>query len=136
MYVQAGWLRASHRKLDDRSTPTRPFHTHQQQDAEPLTPLKPELMRVEIRPFGHVFRAGSRLRVFIEAPPRTTGNWSFESLPGPAENRVYHDSEHPSALRLETLPGQAAPVGHATCGTVIRQPCRATTVPTAEQASP
>lgn len=132
MYVQAGWLRASHRTLDgDRSTPTLPFHTHQFKDTKALTPLKPELMRVEIRPFGHVFRAGSRLRLSIEAPPAKTGNWSFESLPGPSLNRVYHDSAHPSALRLATLPGHTAPKdkGYATCGNVIRQPCRATTVP-------
>lgn len=129
MYVQAGWLRASHRTLDDgRSTPTRPFHTHQRNDTQLLTPLKPELMRVEMRPFGHVFRAGSRLRVFIEAPPAKSGLWSFESLPGPALNRVYHDSAYPSALRLATLPGHTAPVRHAECGAVIRQPCRDNTI--------
>lgn len=129
MYVQAGWLRASHRRLDaQRSTATLPFHTHQELDTQALTPLKPEPMRVEIRPFGHVFRAGSRLRVFIEAPPRTSGVWSFESLPGPALNRVYHDSAHPSALRLETLPGQTAPVDRAACGSIIRQPCRTNTI--------
>lgn len=129
MYVQAGWLRASHRKLDDgRSAPTRPFHTHQMNDTRPLIPLRPELMRVEMRPFAHVFRAGSRVRLFIEAPPAKSGNWSFESLPGPAVNRVYHDATHPSALRLATLPGHTAPLRHAKCGEVIRQPCRATTV--------
>lgn len=127
-YVQAGWLRASHRKLDgERSTATRPFHTHQAADEQMLTPLKPELMRVEIRPFGHVFRAGSKLRLSIEAPPLTTGNWSFESLPGPANNRVYHDSAYPSALKLETLPGHVAPVTYPECGSVIGQPCRDTT---------
>ncbi len=139
MYVQAGWLRASHRTLDgNQSIPTRPFHTHQFKDTKMLTPLKPELMRVEIRPFGHVFRAGSRLRLSIEAPPAKTGNWTFESLPGPALNRVYHDLARPSALRLATLPGHTAPKdkGYPACGTVIRQPCRATTVPTGGQASP
>jgi uncharacterized protein len=125
IYVQAGWLRASHRKLDDnRSTPTLPFHTHQAGDTQMLTPLKPELMRVEIRPFGHVFRAGSQLRVSIEAPPPATGYWSLESLPGPAINRVHHDSAYPSALKLETLPGQAAPVAYPGCGKVMAQPCR------------
>jgi hypothetical protein len=124
-YVQAGWLRASHRKLDAaRSTPTRPFHTHQMSDTELLPPATPAGLRVEIRPFGHVFRRGSRVRLFIEAPPRTTGLWSLDSLPGPAVNRVHHDPEHPSVLRLATLPGQTAPVGLPDCGTVIRQPCR------------
>lgn len=125
IYVQSGWLRASHRKLDaDRSTPTLPVHIHQADDARGLTPLKPELMRVEIRPFGHVFRADSRLRVSIEAPPPATGHWSLESLPGTAINRIHHDSAYPSVLKLETLPGQTAPVAYPGCGKVMAQPCR------------
>ena len=36
-YVQNGWLRASHRKLDrKRSTALDPFPTHLEQDAAPL----------------------------------------------------------------------------------------------------
>ncbi len=125
VYVQAGYRRASHRALDPaRSTPTRPFHTHQAGDTEPLIPGTPTAVRLEIVPFAHVFRAQSRVRVWIDAPPRTSGQWGFDSLPGPSLNQIHHDPLHPSVLRLATLPGQAAPVGLPECGAVLRQPCR------------
>ena len=61
VYVQQGWLRASQRALDpDRSTALRPYQTHEEADVTMLTPGEPVLARVEIFPFGHVFRAGSR----------------------------------------------------------------------------
>src|SRR4029077_1552021 len=56
-YVQTGWLRASHSKvapdarpndadLFEKSTPTRPYQTHQQADQAFLTPGTPTKMRV------------------------------------------------------------------------------------------
>lgn len=125
MYVQAGWLRASHRVEDpQRTEPTRPFHTHREQDAALLVPGTPEQLRVEILPFGHVFRAGSSIRLWIEAPAATFGFRSLEPLPFASVNSVHHDREHPSVLRLATLPGREAPTAHPECGTLIRQPCR------------
>lgn len=109
VYVQAGWLRASHRTEDpQQSTATRPFHTHLEVDEVPLTPGTPELLRVEIPPFGHVFRAGSALRIWIEAPAATFGVRSFEPLPYSSDNAVHHDAQRPSVLRLSTLPGERA----------------------------
>jgi len=62
-YVQRGWLRASHRAEDPaQSTVLRPYQTHISTDVRPL-PTGPEFMRVEVFPFTHAFRAGSRLRV-------------------------------------------------------------------------
>ncbi len=130
VYVQAGWLRASHRREDPaRTEPTRPFHTHQAADVATslLVPGKPELLRVEIRPFGHLFRKDSRLRVSVEAPAAVFGLWGFESLPTPARNVVHHGGDHASVLRLSRLPGHAAPdeareLPH--CRSVVRQPCR------------
>jgi putative CocE/NonD family hydrolase len=125
MYVQAGWLRASHRVEDvQRSEPTRPFHTHRREDWKPLVPGAVERLRVEINPFGHVFRAGSSIRVWVEAPAKTFGLRSLEPLPFVSQNQVHHDAMHPSVLRLSTLPGRHAPTAHPACGSVIRQPCR------------
>src|SRR4029079_4876793 len=79
-YVQRGWLRASHRKLDPtQSTALRPFQTHRRADAQPLTANTPAYMRLEVFPFAHAFRKGSRLRVWIEAPTGHTGFWAFQS---------------------------------------------------------
>ncbi|MBV8387719.1 MAG: CocE/NonD family hydrolase [Acidimicrobiia bacterium] len=127
-YVQAGWLRASHRRLDPAlSTATRPYQTHQQSDQEFLSPGTPTFMRVEIFPFGHVFRAGSRIRISIEGPKFLPELWGFAALPLPATNLVYHDAEHPSSLALPVLPNFPIPAADQSlpaCGSVIRQPCR------------
>lgn len=124
-FVQAGWLRASHRKEDpSRSTPTSPFHTHQLIDAQLLTPGQPALMRVQLNPFGHVFRKGSRLRLTIEAPAAVFGEWSRDALPTAAVNTVHWGPATASVLRLTTLPGHAADADPAPCGSVVGQPCR------------
>jgi len=127
-YVQAGWLRASHRALDPtQSTETRPYQTHQQADQQLLTPGEPTPMRLEIFPFGHLFRAGSRIRVWVEGPKFLPELWGFAALPVPATNLVYHDAAHPSSLALAVLPSLAVPAADQSlpaCGSVIRQPCR------------
>ena len=127
-YVQAGWLRASHRKLDPtQSTATRPYQTQLQSDQQPLTPGTPTPMRIEIFPFGHVFRAGSRIRISVEAPKFLPELWGFAALPIPATNLVYHDAAHPSSLALAVLPGFTVPAADRllpACGSLIRQPCR------------
>jgi putative CocE/NonD family hydrolase len=55
--ITAGWLRASHRKLDDsRSTPYRPFHPHDA--AEPLVPDQVVRLDIEIWPTSIVLPPG------------------------------------------------------------------------------
>jgi putative CocE/NonD family hydrolase len=126
LYIQKGWLKASQRALDPaRSSALRPFETHQESDSASLVPGEPALLRVEIFPFGHVVRAGSRLRVWIEAPTIVPELWSFVPYPQPAQNTVLHDAAHPSALVLPLVPNDAARIATLPeCGTLIRQPCR------------
>ncbi len=134
-YVQKGWLRVSQRALDaSRSTPLRPYQTHQLADVSPLIPGTPTAVRVEIFPFSQLFRAGERLRVTIEAPSVLPELWGFATLPAPAENMIYTDPLHPSSI---ALPLAAIPAGfvfppekdctadgnHA----IVNQPCRPTT---------
>ncbi|MBI2170072.1 MAG: CocE/NonD family hydrolase [Actinobacteria bacterium] len=124
VYLQRGWLRASHRKLDaGRSTPLRPFHTHKASDAAALVPGQPTLARVELNPLSHVFRKGSAIRVYVEAPTGLTGERGFQFLVTPAVNSVLHDPAHPSKLVLGSLAG-GAPTGPPPCDTVLSQPCR------------
>jgi putative CocE/NonD family hydrolase len=124
-YVQRGWLRASHRKLDTkRSTKLRPYETHARADARPLVPGQPAFMRLEVFPFAHAFRAGSRLRVYIEAPTGHTGFFAFASTPTPAVNTVLHDRAHPSQLVVGVLAGQVAHTPLPACDTLRNQPCR------------
>ncbi|MHB8512135.1 MAG: CocE/NonD family hydrolase, partial [Actinomycetota bacterium] len=131
LYIARGWLRASHRKLDPtRSTELLPYQTHLQSDAEPLHPGKPTFMRVELFPFDHVFRAGSSIRLWIEAPTGDTGLWSFDFLKTPAINSILHDAKHPSSLVLGYLPdGTAQGTALPACDTLLNQPCRTNTAP-------
>jgi uncharacterized protein len=124
-YVQRGWLRASHRKLDPvRSTALRPYQTHLRRDAKPLVAGRPTYMRLEVFPFAHAFRKGSRLRVWIEAPTGHTGFWAFSPVPDPAMNTVLHDAAHPSRLVVGVVPGEVAHAPLPGCDTLRNQPCR------------
>ena len=69
--VQSGWLRASHRALDEAaSTELHPVQTHLEADAAPLPAGELVPIRVDIYPFAHPFRAGSQLRVTDRRPRR------------------------------------------------------------------
>jgi hypothetical protein len=125
-FVQQGWLRASQRATDPTTTtPLLPVQTHREADVEMLVPGEPVLARVEIFPFGQLFRAGSRLRVWIEAPTFLPQLWAFTPTPVPTAVTVLHDADHPSRLVLPRVPNDAERIqALPTCGLVIRQPCR------------
>ncbi len=58
--IGQGWLRASHRKLDQKlSLPYRPYHTHD--EIQPLTPGAVYELDIEIWPTCLVIPAGSRI---------------------------------------------------------------------------
>jgi uncharacterized protein len=125
MFVENGWLRLSDRWLDPaRSTVLRPFHSYRQADAEQLTPGQPVLARIEMLPFDHVVRAGSAIRLSIDAP----GGW-FGITPLAATDTVYHQPGMASRLVLGWLPGATAHAPLPACNTLLNQPCRATAEP-------
>lgn len=130
VYVARGWLRASHRALDPgRSTALAPFHTDQQADAEPMVPGRPTYMRAQLWPFDYVFRKGSSVRVWIDAPTGMTGGWAFDYVKTPAINSIYADAGHPSALVLGHLRGGRADGPLPACDTLLNQPCRRNLTP-------
>lgn len=62
--VAQGWLRASHRKLDDKiSTPYRPYHTHD--EVQPLQPGVAVDLAVEIWPTSVVVPKGHRIALSV-----------------------------------------------------------------------
>ncbi len=130
--VQSGWLRASHRALDeDESTPLRPVHTHLEADAAPL----PEpgdagdtefaLARVEIFPFAHVFRAGSQVRLMIDAPGGNRAVWVFDTIANGEAVQIGMGPTYPSQLVLPVVPGIEPPAEYPPCDSLRGQPCRA-----------
>ena len=132
MYVQSGWLRASHRLLDEElSTPLQPIHTHLEADVELLPDGIAEtgfaLARVEIFPFAHVFRAGSQIRISVDAPGGNRPVWVFDTISGGEKVQIGLGGDFPSKVVLPVVPGIEAPAEYPECGALRGQPCRAFT---------
>jgi len=132
-YVQVGWLRASHRALDDdASTELRPVHTHRESDAQPLSGELDDYVpvRIELFPFGHVFRAGSRVRLSVDTPGNSRPHWKFDIVPPGEDARVAiaFGGETPSRIVLPVIPGleALAPADAPPCPGLRAQPCRPT----------
>lgn len=124
-YVQSGWLRASHTSSnDDEGLDRLPIHSHLEADVSPLTPGEPRLVRVEMFPVAHPFRAGSRIRITIDAPGGNRGVWAFRTISAGESVTILHDDEHPSAVWLPVIGGLDVPAGVAACGSLRGQPCR------------
>lgn len=127
VYVQNGWLRASHRRLDEeRTTPLQPYHTHLEADAEPLPEGELSEVNVELFPFAHVFRAGSRLRITVEAPGGARPEWRFDALAATAGtvNRIGLGGATPSRLTLPVVAVDGVPADPPPCPSLRGQPCR------------
>ncbi|HEY5155635.1 MAG TPA: CocE/NonD family hydrolase, partial [Acidimicrobiales bacterium] len=147
-YIQSGWLRASHRTLDlATSTELAPFQTQTASDAAATAPLNGsgfQPMRIGLFPFAHIFRAGSKLRLNIEAPGGNQPFWKYDTCTlthtvagcatvagtGPQINQVAHSVGRPSSVVLPVLsaaktPAPPAYVAAATpCPSVRNEPCR------------
>jgi predicted acyl esterase len=131
-YVQSGWLRASHRALRGDATELRPIHSHRHEDIQPLTPGEWTYVRIEIMPFVHLFRAGSRVRVSIDTPGDSRASWRFRLLPfdTPPVIEIGHDAAHASSVALPLVPGVLIPTALPACDVLRGQMCR-TYVPAA-----
>ena len=129
VYVQSGWLRASQRALDEtESTALRPVHTHRSEDAAPLPEVFEEV-RVELFPFAHVFRAGSRIRLIVDAPGGNRPVWEFQTIAGGEQVTIAHDPLSASKLVLPVVDSVDAPDEYPPCDSLRGQPCRPYTGP-------
>ena len=127
-YVQNGWLRATHRKLNaKRSTTLDPFPTHLKRDASPLPPGRYTLVRVPVYPTAHAFRAGSRIRVTVQATSGDRPRWDFATVDnGNTRNTVSLGGARASKLVLPVLAGASANGTPLPAPTALRgQPSRA-----------
>jgi predicted acyl esterase len=126
MYVTSGWLRASRRALAPESTELQPVQTHLEADVEPLPAGEWVLARVEIYPFAHAFRVGSRLRVEIATPGGNKGRWKFDVLQLGADvhHGISHSATHASSVVLSVIPDTPVPTPLPPCPSLRSQPCR------------
>jgi predicted acyl esterase len=129
-YVQSGWLRASMRRLDRKtSTKIDPRPTYLERQVRSLPAGKFSRVRVGIFPATHVFRAGSRIRIAIAAPGGDRTRWRFDTPE--TDGQVVNEIGRPSRLVLGIVPNvQGVPAELPPCPGLRGQPCR-TYVPAA-----
>ena len=106
--VALGWLRASHRELDEvRSTEGQPVHKHQRELKVKPGEIVP--LDIEIWPSGTRFRKGERLRLIIqgrdiqEYPPSRV-YFRHEATVNRGRHVVYGGGPYESYLVIPTLP--------------------------------
>ena len=126
MYVQSGWLRASHRALSAAATELWPEHAFTKEALQPLVPGQWVEARVGIAAFSHVFRVGSRIRVSVDTPGDSRADWRFRlaEFVGSAVHAVGHSAERPSSVVLPVLAGAAAKTALPPCPSLRAQQCR------------
>ena len=107
-FVQGGWVRGNERKLDAaKSTPLEPVLSLRAADVSPLPADKYVEATIPLYYQGHVYRAGSRIRVTIAAPNGDQPIWSF------GETRARAARPTVSIARSKQMPSQAAAAGGA-----------------------
>jgi uncharacterized protein len=127
-FVQNGWLRASDRKLDAaKSTLLEPVLSLRRSDAAPLPRGRWSEVTIPLYYEGHVYRAGSRIRITIAAPNGDQPIWSFsQTVPsGEAKVSIAYSRTMPSRLVLPVVSGVAVPSGLPPCPGLRGEPCRA-----------
>ena len=123
VYVQTGWLRASHYKLAPSSTVLRPVHTDLAKDASPM-PRGYRFLRIEIPAFAQPFRKGDRMRITLDAPGGAKPLWAFRTIDHGQRVWVAADRRRPSSFVFTTVPGVRVPASRPACASLRSQPCR------------
>ncbi len=104
--ITAGYLKASHRELDDRTTEGNPYHPHTR--AVPVEPGKIEEYVLRLYPFAATLLAGHRLVVelsndeplFDEHNSLLPPDAFHLPVGRPVTHKIYRDAAHPSRLVL------------------------------------
>jgi hypothetical protein len=101
----------------------RPWLCDKPACVQALSPEVPVLSRIEIFKVAHAFRAGSRIRMWLDAPS-ATGELSFDHSSLASTNALWYDADHPSKLVLGVLKDVDVPKVADPCNSVLMQPCR------------
>ncbi|WP_169988964.1 CocE/NonD family hydrolase [Microbispora sp. H10836] len=104
--ITTGFLKASHRELDERTTEGDPYHPHTR--AVPVEPGKIEEYVLRLYPFAATINPGHRLVAELsnDEPPADAHNAllppdAFHLPVGrPVTHKIYRDAAHPSRLVL------------------------------------
>jgi hypothetical protein len=134
-FVQDGWIRASERKLattsenmfDQAPTPDQPIPTFLASDVQPMPADEFVPVTIPLYFEGHVYRAGSRIRVTIAAPNGAQPVWSFSQTQPEdttANVSIAFGPGMPANLTLPIVPGVNVPTGLPPCPSLRNEPCR------------
>ena len=126
-FVQNGWLRTKARKLDDsQSTELEPVLSLRQEDFSPMPSDQFVPVTIPLYYEGHMYRAGSRIRVRISAPNGDQPIWSFNEAdpPGQANVQIGYGGDMPSRIDLPVVPGVDTTTGLPPCPSLRNEPCR------------
>ncbi len=141
-FVQNGYLRASMRKLasDENNMFKRlseyldPVLSAFRSDAAPMPVGEFTDIAIPMYHQGHVYRAGSRVRLTIAGPNGVQPIWAFhetqpanpDGSPATAQVAVSWSPSAPAKLVLPVVPGLEAPAdsGYPACPGLRNQPCR------------
>jgi uncharacterized protein len=112
--------------LHQRSTLLEPIPSMLASDVSPMPKGKFVKVVIPLYYEGHVYRAGSRIRVTIAAPNGTQPIWSFgETHPsGTSSVSIAFSRTMPSSLVLPVVPGVTVPTGYPACPSLRNEPCR------------
>jgi len=104
MPMALGWLRASHRELDEeRSLPYRPVHAHRRR--VPLVPGEPTLLQIEIWPTSITLAPGERLRLELRGEDDDLAPVTHARHPAVAA-AIHTGGARASHLVLPVIPGE------------------------------
>jgi hypothetical protein len=126
-FVQNGWIKAKARALDPaKSTELEPVPSFRQEDFSDLSADHFVPVTIPLYYEGHMYRAGSRIRVRISAPNGDQPIWSFaEADPtGQANVAIGYGADMPSRLELPVVPGVTTTTGLPPCPGLRGEPCR------------
>ncbi len=133
-FVQNGWMRASERKLATNannlfkqpSTLLEPIPSEKAADVRTIPKKKFVEVVIPLYYEGHVYRAGSRIRVTISAPNGTQPIWAFaHAVPAKtAKVSIAFSKRMPSSLILPVIPGVSVPTSVPACPSLRNEPCR------------
>ncbi|MGH2882421.1 MAG: CocE/NonD family hydrolase, partial [Solirubrobacteraceae bacterium] len=133
-FVQDGWLRANERRLStttnnilhQKSTLLEPIPSMLTSDVKSMPKGRFVELVIPLYYEGHVYRAGSRIRVTISAPNGTQPVWSFGKTDpvGTAKVSIEFSNKMPSSVILPVIPGVGVPTGLPPCPSLRNEPCR------------
>jgi hypothetical protein len=127
-------MRASERKMSrgsdtifkQRSTLLEPIPSFKAADARPMPADRFVKVVIPLYYSGHVYRAGTRIRITIAAPNGTQPIWSFDDTrpKGTGKVSIAFSKTMPSSLYLPVVKGLEAPTDQPPCPSLRNMPCR------------